>query len=756
MSDWLGESDAEEEADAQPDGSAPRTERRLWPWILFVASMMLLDLLVFPAQRVVSRSGSQAASELIIVMGLGCISAQACLAAVIGGLFCRSWISGYLIATSLAVVGVTLLLSGEFFSMLFFYGSVFRWQQTVTAILCTPAFVLAISMPMLAFRQFYGWRLTRSARGTETRHSIGLEELFIGTAITAAMLMLLRSAQDLEQVQSSQFWVPVAVIFSVMATASLVIVAPTVWVAFRVESFRRRLGIFALLATGFSTFVVITLLGVNIIINRSGAPASAAGEVVFFTAGWMIAASITLVIGLTVLRACGFVLARQAEKPVVGGGAGSVAGVPEISRYHRVLAAVVFAGALAINLGVSGFIGLRDSQEETLQAMHRELDARGGGLRVGESQNTIDVALGTGATADDLRKVPEYHDVVTLSLASSEIHDADLKLLAAFPHLRKLDLSRTSITDAGLRELRGLRLRSLEELSLAETRVTIDGILESLASHDIMALDLGQLELTDSDLDRLAKQPINRSHPLRTVSLRGNPISEEAIVQFLMRQPSLLRVDLTDCDMDGQGLRQLPKREFIELTLDGTRLNDQTLAPWLKSLTARQLSFDRTGVTDAILPSLATAVGVSGLALSETQVTERGLANCDIQVLENLSLNSPKFDGSCFATWKPLGLRELSMSHSGVTDRAIKNIAKLTQLQRLDLSNTSITDAALAELAKSSVRQIDLSGTRVTAAGLAASGLSAKTIHLAIGQFSVTEFKNIRKRIRVSFRRLDN
>lgn len=66
--------------------------------------------------------------------------------------------------------------------------------------------------------------------------------------------------------------------------------------------------------------------------------------------------------------------------------------------------------------------------------------------------------------------------VVQVSLAGSDVTDADLKSLAGVKNLQQLDLNETKITDAGLKDLAGFK--ELHLLRLAFTKTTDAGIAD--------------------------------------------------------------------------------------------------------------------------------------------------------------------------------------------------------------------------------------------------------------------------------------
>lgn len=120
-----------------------------------------------------------------------------------------------------------------------------------------------------------------------------------------------------------------------------------------------------------------------------------------------------------------------------------------------------------------------------------------------------------------LRTLTRFPHITSLDLGGSAALTSDgLSALAAFPALRTLDLSGTSITDEGLDVLSSLP--ALEQLSLAGTRVTDAGI-RALAAHD--ALEDVNLMFTacgDDALRTLAgKSGLHRLQSGNNVTARG-------------------------------------------------------------------------------------------------------------------------------------------------------------------------------------------------------------------------------------------
>lgn len=98
---------------------------------------------------------------------------------------------------------------------------------------------------------------------------------------------------------------------------------------------------------------------------------------------------------------------------------------------------------------------------------------------------------------DDIRK-----QVISLNLNKMPVKDADLKSIAKFENLRKLDLNFTDVTAAGLKELAGLK--HLQNLTLSGTKLDLNdlkGLLPQLKSVKTVAV--WDTKLTAADVHQL-------------------------------------------------------------------------------------------------------------------------------------------------------------------------------------------------------------------------------------------------------------
>src|SRR5262249_33687083 len=102
---------------------------------------------------------------------------------------------------------------------------------------------------------------------------------------------------------------------------------------------------------------------------------------------------------------------------------------------------------------------------------------------------------------------------------SRKAQDSDLKGLAAFTHLRALDLSGTNVTDAGMRDVAALT--SLRELNLTNTGVTDAGLRELAPLKQLRSLRLYSTKITNAGLKDLIEL-----RGLQELSLEGGVFAD--------------------------------------------------------------------------------------------------------------------------------------------------------------------------------------------------------------------------------------
>jgi hypothetical protein len=226
----------------------------------------------------------------------------------------------------------------------------------------------------------------------------------------------------------------------------------------------------------------------------------------------------------------------------------------------------------------------------------------------------------------EFENIKELTQLQTLDLSQSTVTDAGLVLLDRFPRLERLCLglgtAKIDVTDAGLKHIK--RLTQLRELYLDKTKVTDAGLVNIRELTELQLLYLGDTKITDLGLANL--KGLSRLQEL----LLSENVTDEGLVNLT-------------------SLTQLRK-----LWIDGTIISDAGLTH-LKGLTQLQI-----------------------LGLARTKVTDAGLVN--LKEMNNLHL---------------LDLRE-----TGVADTGLVNLQALAQLQELFVGTSKVTDAGVKDLQK--------------------------------------------------------
>ena len=210
--------------------------------------------------------------------------------------------------------------------------------------------------------------------------------------------------------------------------------------------------------------------------------------------------------------------------------------------------------------------------------------------------------------------------------------------LAGLTALRKLGLSHTQITGAGLKHLRGL---ALEKLHLSSSPINDQGLAHLSAIVSLRDLALAYTDVTDSGLAHLESLG------------------------------ALRRLDLAGTDIGDKGLPQLGRMTGLTaLLLNYTRITDAAM-PHLEALEhLQELALIRTRITDKSMPIVGRFTELVDLNLDYTDVGDKGL-----EALGGLT-----------------NLQRLSLDSTNVTDASAKRLKEFRQLRKLNLYHTFITE----------------------------------------------------------------
>jgi internalin A len=317
-------------------------------------------------------------------------------------------------------------------------------------------------------------------------------------------------------------------------------------------------------------------------------------------------------------------------------------------------------------------------------------------------------------------------NIVEVSLARTWASNNDMERVAEIKGLRRLDLSFTYVSDAGIERLQ--QLTQLEELTLDAT----EAITDAAASY------------------------LRANKHLRKLVLRGTDITDVGM-PYLAALTGLKSLDLSHTMVGDVGLESLPAlSELEELDLGGTRitginLNFLKLLPKLKKLSFNGIQRRNAGacwtplITDLDLDTISLLSGLEdlnlgvGVSLGKTgvavgagnchvtggiQLTDLGVAKLvKLTKLRRLDISGAKITPAGLNVLKSLPqLERLSLWNcKALDDSAAPDFAAASKLAMLDLSYTSAGDGILKSLAElPNLKLLYLTDTKVTSSGVEA------------------------------------
>jgi len=295
--------------------------------------------------------------------------------------------------------------------------------------------------------------------------------------------------------------------------------------------------------------------------------------------------------------------------------------------------------------------------------------------------------------------VPTQDGAVAVRFTESDASpDAALPLLSRVGRVTSLDLSRTRVTDAGLRSLR--QLRDLGSVNLSYTDITDAGVARLADLKGLRELSLNDTRMTASSLSQLATLRNLTSLDISRTRVNGPAVER-------------LRAALPRAD-----IRYTPDVFLDALSASGGDV-DKALAAAQGRRSGRVVSFFRSDITDAALKFL------DGFETIELQYC-RNITNAGVRILSALKglkalrlLKDRQITDEGVETLHVPGLTRLELEHLALTDRSLKAIGRMTSLEVLRITGTDheISDDGVASLRSlRSLKEISLEfGSQTTA-----------------------------------------
>jgi hypothetical protein len=186
-----------------------------------------------------------------------------------------------------------------------------------------------------------------------------------------------------------------------------------------------------------------------------------------------------------------------------------------------------------------------------------------------------EITAGTVAwKGEETIRTGRFEEATTLDFSGRAFGDDDLARLPAMPELEDLELGRTWTTDTGLARLQGLD--SLDYLGLAETAVAGPG-LASFAGTPLTRVDLSRSEITNDGLRYLATL-----ESLSLLWLDGTQVTDAGL-EHLLSLPLLAELHLSDTAVSDASLGRLLDHPNLKVAYARrTRVTEAMVDKWLE------------------------------------------------------------------------------------------------------------------------------------------------------------------------------
>ncbi len=237
--------------------------------------------------------------------------------------------------------------------------------------------------------------------------------------------------------------------------------------------------------------------------------------------------------------------------------------------------------------------------------------------------------------------------------------------------LRRLELSGTAVTSAGLVHLRALK--NLEVLNVCLTAVSDDGFEHLAGMTKMKRMVVCSSKITGSGFKHLGEMK-----QIESINLHSSPASDAGL-EAIGKLTNLRRLEIVHSKVTDVGLKHVA------------------------NLTAlRQLHVASHDTTENALPFLAKLTELDQLDVYEKAASNVTCAQiAKLPKLRLLMLTGGPFDDAGVKSLAGLAtLEELTLNSAKVTDASIDTLAGLKRLRKLNIAGTKITADGKAKLAK--------------------------------------------------------
>jgi internalin A len=268
---------------------------------------------------------------------------------------------------------------------------------------------------------------------------------------------------------------------------------------------------------------------------------------------------------------------------------------------------------------------------------------------------------------------------------------------------------------------------------------------------------LSLVALAAGDIEALGGEVVRASNGVVVEISLARTGATDSTLDAVVKNKDLKRLDLSFTYITDRGIEKLQQlQQLEELNLHTAEfITDAAMSYLRANKRLKKLVLRGTDITDVALPYIAELTNLQSLDLSQTMLGDGGLESLpSLSRLEELDLGGSRINGTnlnflkLLPKLRKLGFQGIQRRNGGlcwtatITDLDLDTIALLSNLEELDLGagiglgrngkptgpgncrltgGVQITDLGVAKLAKlKKLRRLDLSGAKVTSAGLKA------------------------------------
>lgn len=309
-------------------------------------------------------------------------------------------------------------------------------------------------------------------------------------------------------------------------------------------------------------------------------------------------------------------------------------------------------------------------------------------------------AIDDGAVQQLVNLPSGLQAVSELNLASSKVTSGGLAGIDKLPNLKKLDVTGTTVDDAGLVHVG--QSATLEELYLSHTKVTAQG-LSQLAN----VKTLGKLVIEDAQIELAGWVAIGNAQTLRSLHISRSRLTDEAC-QYVGNLVELEELSMNQVGVSDAGIAQLKRLTKLKhLLMAHTVTQGEGLLMLAKAGTFKNLEslvLYATPLTDPAGKAIMQMKNLRRLNVGSTNLKDRDMVIFrGMTQLRNLELgNIATIDGSGFTNLQGCKyLERIDFANCrGVGDQALVAFKNLKSLREIVAGGSSVSEQGALALRK--------------------------------------------------------